>query len=46
MVKASLPDGMELRRECLHGTPAPASSGRGFEWWQGPWDPKGGELYL
>ena len=29
----------------LHGTPVPVSSGQGFECLQGPWDPKGGELY-
>lgn len=28
-----------------HGTPGPKSSGLGFECLQGPWDPKGGELY-
>jgi len=27
------------------GTPGPKSSGLGFECLQGPWDPKGGELY-
>ena len=26
-------------------TPDPQSSGQGFECLQGPWDPKGGELY-
>jgi len=32
-------------RLSLHGTPAPASSGQGFECLRGLWDPKGGELY-
>ncbi len=27
------------------GPPVPMSSGQGFECLQGPWDPKGGELY-
>jgi len=26
-------------------SPDPQSSGQGFECLQGPWDPKGGELY-
>ena len=29
----------------LHGPPVPQSSGQGSECLQGPWDPKGGELY-
>ena len=42
MVKATiLPDGASL---CME-RPDPKSSGQGFECLQGPWDPKGGELY-
>ena len=29
----------------LHGTPVPKFSEQGSECLQGPWDPKGGELY-
>jgi len=35
-----IPDG----GTCME-SPDPQSSGQGFECLQGPWDPKGGELY-
>jgi len=41
----SAPDGCRCAVVLLHGTPDLVSSGRGFECWQVPWDPKGGELY-
>ena len=47
MVKATFPDGASLlqKKAGLHGTPVRKPSGLGFECVQGPWDPKGGELY-
>ena len=43
--ESDLPTQMVHEHSSLHGTPGLKSLGLGFECLQGPWDPKGGELY-
>ena len=45
VVKASLSQMATGAIPGQQGTPVPQSSGLGSECVQGPWDPKGGELY-
>ena len=44
-VRPTCPLSLQQPKTGLHGTPVPKSSGQDSECLQGPWDPKGGELY-